>query len=120
MSNDSVSRIKREQKQAFLFREISQLFSQLVLDEPRLGVIYPTRAELSAGEGMCMIYFYGPEGQRGFDDVLDLLKLYKPSMRRALAKARQSRHTPDLKFLFDETFEKNQRMQQLLEDIKSE
>ena len=120
MSQSSASRIKHEQKKSLLFRALSNLVAELALEEPTLTKIFLTRVELSSGEGLCTVYFYSNEGRAAFDQALAHLKLYKPSLRSALAKVRQARHTPDLKFAYDEAFEKERHIHELLDEIQAE
>ncbi len=103
-----------------MLREISLLITKLIEDEPLLVTISATRVELSKGTGMCNVYFSCTEGNEGFLKALEVLKLYRKSLRAALSKARQSRHTPELMFLFDEQLEREMRMHRLLDTVKEE
>ncbi len=53
-----------------------------------------------------------------FEEILEILKLYKPSLRKALSAEIKARYVPDLIFRFDKKFEKRQRIEKLLEEIK--
>ncbi|MCK4517184.1 hypothetical protein KAT92_00270, partial [Candidatus Babeliales bacterium] len=55
-----------------------------------------------------------------FDQGLEILKLYKPSMRKALAHAMHSRYVPNIIFRYDESKEKTRRIDQLLTEIIQE
>ncbi len=110
--------VKRAQKESFLLREISQLINKIIEDQPILATISATRVELSKGTGMCNVYFSSTEGKEGFAKALEVLKLYRKSLRAALSRARQSRHTPELMFLYDEQLEREMRMHHLLDTVK--
>lgn len=112
--------IKVAQKEALLLREIAQFFLQITLDDSRITDLFINRVHLSADKSICTIYFYSQLGKEQFEKMLPLLILYKPSLRTAIAHKIQSRYTPELKFKFDEQFEKQQRIETLLEKIKSE
>jgi ribosome-binding factor A len=114
------SGIKRAQKESLMFREISRLFLSITIDEPRLRTIHVNRVGLSSDRSMCTVYFYTADGPQAFQALMPTLILYKPSLRKALSQAIPSRYTPDLIFKFDEQFEKQQRIEQLLEKIKTE
>jgi len=120
MDNIRVSSIKREQKETLLFREISQLVLQLTLDDSRLHGLFVNRVKLSADKGMCTIFFYTDAGIDAFKELMKTLILYKPSLRSAIAARIPSRYVPNLLFKFDSKFEKQQRIEQLLEKIKEE
>ncbi len=112
--------VKRAQKESFLLRELSQLISKLIEDQPILATISATRVDLSKGKGICNVYFSSTEGKEGFLKALEVLKLYRNSLRNALSKARQSRHTPELMFLYDEQLEREMRMHKLLDTVKED
>jgi ribosome-binding factor A len=106
-----VSSIKRAQKESLLMRSISHLLMQISLDDNRVS--------LSASKSICTIYFYSPRGQDYFKEIFQTLVLYKPSMRAAIAKILDARYTPDLVFRFDEQFEKQLKLENLLDSVKT-
>lgn len=112
--------IKRAQKESLFFKEISTLFMKVSLDDQRLKDIFVNRVELSPDKGLCTVYFYTNQGEDYFKSVLETLKLYKPSLRKALASKINSRRIPELVFKFDNKFEKQFKLEQLLEKIKEE
>jgi ribosome-binding factor A len=114
----SISEIKKAQKESLLFKEISKLYMQASMDDPRLAGIFINRVKLSPDKGHCTVYFYTPEGEEHFNNVLEILKLYKPSLRKALATGIKARYTPEIVFKFDKTFEKQNRLEELLNTIK--
>lgn len=120
MDNIRVHAIKREQKESLLFREISQLFLQIVLDDSSLQGLFVSRVKLSADKGMCTVFLYTDAGADVFKELMKTLVLYKPSLRKAVATRVPSRRVPNLMFKFDSKFEKQQRIEHLLESIKTE
>ena len=60
------------------------------------------------------------ESKEEFKKIFNVLVLYKPSLRKALASKIQSRYTPELVFKYDEQFEKQMRLESLFEKIKHE
>lgn len=120
MTNSHVSDIKRAQKERLLFRELSKLLLEIKHEDSRLHDISLNRVMLSADKSLCTAYFYTPQGETAFKEALEILKLYKPSMRKAIAANIKARYTPDLRFAFDEHYEKQERFEQLMEKIKTE
>lgn len=112
--------IKRAQKESVLFRLISELFRQAALENPALADVFVNRVELSPGKSMCTVYLYTAQGKEHFDQLLPELKIYKPSMRKAIAQTMQARYTADLVFKFDQQFEKTQRIERLIETVKTD
>lgn len=120
IGNSRTSDIKRAQKESVLFRLISELIRQATVENPALASLFINRVELSPGKSMCNVYFYTAQGQEHFKALLPELKLYKPSIRKAIATTMQARYTTDLMFKFDEQFEKTQRLEQIMERVKVE
>jgi len=112
--------IKRERKKALFFREIVSLIQKISEDEANVRKVYVTRVELSADTGICYIYLFSYTDKSVFKDALEVLKLYKPSIRSFLAKSLKLRYAPDLVFLYDEKKEKIQKMNQLLDEVQQE
>jgi ribosome-binding factor A len=114
------SEVKREQKKSLYLQEISALVRQIALDEPALSSLFVTRVELSRDTGICYVYFSTHTDKKAFDEGLEILKLYKPSMRKTLAQTLRARYVPNLVFLYDEAKEKERRVTELLDKISRE
>lgn len=112
--------IKEEQRKSFYMRQIAQLLHKAGEDDSSLLELYVTRLEFSAGKGACHVYFGCVRGKEFFDEVLEKLKLYRPSMRKALSRARQSRYTPDLFFHYDSGMDNVYRVEELFNTIANE
>lgn len=116
--SETVKRIKQAQKESLLLREISSLFMKASADDTRLMSLTITRVAISSDKGYCSIYFYTPGGISEFEKLLEVLKLYKPSLRTALARSIKARYVPQLIFKFDEQYEKEEKMNKLLDALK--
>src|SRR5581483_1434358 len=120
-SNSKQSKdIRRAQKESLLLKELSTLFLQLTMDDPKLANLSVHYVKLSPDGSMCSVFFYSSLGKEHFQEVLPTLILYKPSLRKALAYAIQSRYTPDLLFKFDKQFEKQSRIEEIFAKLKEE
>jgi ribosome-binding factor A len=120
MSSQRTSDIKRAQKESLMLKEISSLYQQAALDNNELSRVSISRVQLSPDKGICWIFFYTPEGEEAFNEILETLKLYRPSLRKALASRVRFRYVPDLIFKFDKQFDKTMRVEELIEKVKSE
>ena len=126
MIKPKIRDIKREQRKSYYLRELSQLLYALGQDEPLLRSIFPTRIDLSDDGGICYVYFSviptnaTDSREELFDQALPQLKLYKPSIRTALAKTLSKRYVPDLLFLFDDKKEKVDKMNDLLDKVQQQ
>ena len=107
INSSAVSEIKRAQKESQLLREISSMFHIIAMDDNRLLGLFVNRVELSSDKGWCTIYFYTNDGYEKYAEQLEVLKLYKPSMRKTLSSEIKARYVPNLKF----DYEKQQRLE---------
>jgi ribosome-binding factor A len=112
--------IKKAQKESYFFREISQFFHHIVIDDSRLNDMYINRVSLSSDGGMCIVFFLAVNGKQEFEEKLSTLILYKPSLRSALAKTSHGRYTPNLIFRYDDDHEKVEKIHRLLDKLKDE
>lgn len=112
------SAIKRAQKESLIQQEISKLLFQLMLDDTRLQGLFVNRVKLSPDKSVCTVFFYAANGRAEFDEKLGSLILYKPSLRKAISQIIPSRYVPEFIFKFDDQFEKQKRIDELLEKVK--
>jgi ribosome-binding factor A len=112
--------IKKAQKESYFYREISQLFLQITIDEPRLNGLFINRISLSSDGGTCVVLFLASNGRSEFEEKRPILVLYKASLRTALAKTSPGRYTPKLIFRYDESQEKVEKINRLIDKLKDE
>lgn len=120
MSSKRQQEVKHAQRESFLHREIASLVTRLMSDEPLLSGVFINRVKLSPDRGLCTVYFYMLGGKPVFDEKLPVLILYKPSIRHAVATAMQSRYTPEIRFAYDASYEKQRHLDDLIESLKDE
>lgn len=120
MNSSNLSHIKRSQKESLLLKEISKMLLELTLDDSQLSGLYINRVELSKNKGACIVYFYDPQGPALFEAKKNHLILYKPSLRKAIAATLDGRYTPEIIFMYDHQFEKQQRIENILEQVKKD
>ncbi len=120
MKKTRIYQIKRDQKKSLYFREICMLIQKLSFDVPVLQKVYVSRIDLSKDTGICAVYFASYTTPDEFEKALEVLKLYKKSLRSALAKLIHTRYVPDLRFYYDETVEKERHIHSILDKVKDE
>jgi len=113
MFKKQLQEIKKAQKESLLLRELSKLFLQLTLDDKELENLTISKIKLSADKSVCTVFFYTQAGPEDFEKRLARLKLYKPSLRKALSQTLALRHTPDLIFKYDKQIEKQHKIEKL-------
>jgi ribosome-binding factor A len=99
---------------------ILEILSELLLREvadPRLQLITITEVKLDPELAYARIYInaMGNEGRK--DEVMGALKKAKGFLRREVAQRIDLRSAPDLVFIWDETLERSERINRLLESL---
>ncbi len=120
MNHSGLSQIKRSQKESLLLKELSKMLHELILDDKELSGLFINRVELSKNKGACIIYFYDPQGPAIYEAKKGQLILYKASLRKAIAATLDGRYTPEIVFAYDHQFEKQQRIETILEKVKKD
>ena len=113
---NQTSLIKKRQKESLLFKELSTIITLLQQDEKRIIGLVPTRVSLSDDKGHCSLYFTSQD-EDSFIKKLEILKLYKPSIRAQLSKNIKGRYTPEIVFKYDQQFKKQLELDQILDTI---
>ena len=112
--------VRREQKKSLFKREFSKIFQSLSEDVPELSSLVVTRVEISADSGVCYLHFASFKGKEAYEEALEQLKLYKVSLRRAMARRIKARYVPDLIFCYDEELEEQRHIEALLDSVRSD
>jgi len=120
MISKSLRETRRAQKESLLRKELSKIFLDIKRNDPSFEGIFINKVKLSPDKGMLHVFFYTDQGIDFFKEKLPLLILYKPSVRKALSQIISSRYTPQIIFKYDKAFEKQCRIETLLDKIKEE
>lgn len=113
-----VDRIKRARRESHLLRLISKLIAEQALDDPALASVNITHVELNADQSLCFVFVFNEDGEARFKEQLEYLKLYKPSLRTAVAQELSRKYAPDIVFRFDEQFKKQIALEEIFSKIK--
>jgi ribosome-binding factor A len=117
----SVRDIKQARKESLFLKEISSAIHEVALDDPILIEALVNKVNLSPDGSICTVFFYTHKGEEYFNNILlNTLNQYKGPLRKLLANKIYGRRTPNLIFKFDKTFEKQQRIEHILDTIKEE
>ncbi|MBP6869968.1 ribosome-binding factor A [Candidatus Babeliales bacterium] len=111
INSSATAAIKRAQKESLLLREFSNMYHTIAMDDSRLNGLFVNRVELSTDKGWVTVFFFTLDGLEKFQEQLEILKLYKPSIRKGLSSGIRGRYVPDIKFAYDAKFEKQQRLE---------
>lgn len=111
---------KKAQKESHMYQELSKLFLLITLDDAKLQGISITRVSLSNDKSHVTAYFYVAGGLSKFEELLPTLILYKPSIRKGISQMIPGRYTPEITFAFDALFDKQQKIQNLIDTVSRE
>jgi ribosome-binding factor A len=99
--------------------EITGMLSREIKD-PGIGFVTVTDVKVSADLQHARVYYttLGNEGARR--DSARALDRAAPYIRRQLAQRLRLRHTPELQFFFDDSIERHDRLERILQEIQQE
>ncbi|MCS7285570.1 MAG: 30S ribosome-binding factor RbfA [Anaerolineae bacterium] len=114
-----VKSMTRRQKRVgeLIRREISTLLERKVKD-PRLSFVTVTDVEVTFDLKDAFIYVSAPEGQVRKEEILEGFERASGFLRHELAQNLRIKFIPRLNFVWDDSLERGQRINQLLREIK--
>lgn len=98
---------------------VSQLLAKEVND-PRIGPITLTGAEVSKDLRRARIYFSPLVGKEDKSEILSGLKSATGFIRTRIAKELKLRFAPTIEFVYDDTQDQAQRLEDLLRQLKKD
>ncbi len=99
-------------------RELSSIMLLEAKDET-LKHVTITGCEVTSDLGLARIY-YTYMGDETLEDVQKNLEVAAPYLRTVLAERVELRHTPELRFIFDDSIEYGQNIERILNDLHKE
>jgi len=111
----------RRQKRVseLLRREICYLLKTKIKD-PRLGFVTVTGVEVSFDLKDAYVYVSALEGAERKEEILEGLNSASGFLRRQIAEALRLKFIPRLKFLWDDSLERGQRIEKILRKLAEE
>jgi ribosome-binding factor A len=99
--------------------EISQILATEVAD-PGVGLVTVTRVKVTADLSLARVYWtiMGDTAQR--NETAKALKRATPFVRRLLSQRLTLRRSPEVQFLFDQSVAAQDRVEQILYELKQE
>ncbi len=113
-----VSHVKKARRESSLLKGFMELLGRLSPSIPELQNVFCTRLSLAPDCSTVFIYFHSPDGEEAVKKAIEVLKLYRPSMRTSLVALVSLRRTPDLRFFYDDKYEKLNKIERLLDEVK--
>jgi ribosome-binding factor A len=111
-----VSKTRIQKIEDRIFEEISTILLMEVSD-PRLATVSVTRVKVDRELAFANIYVSSLEGSENSDNILEALKHASGYLRSELAHRVEIRHTPRLRFYWDQSPEHADRIDQLIASL---
>jgi len=103
---------------------IKQILSQMLvmgqISDPRLSGVFITDVKVDRELNFASIYVSALEGQERADEILEGFEHAAGYLRSNLAKEIQLRTFPELRFYWDETPERADRIERLIDTLKEQ
>ncbi len=96
--------------------ELAQLLARAVKD-PGLGFVTVTDVRLTNDLQLARVFYTVLGDDRRRADTARALKRAKPFLKREVGHRIRLRRTPEIAFIYDDSIERQNRIEQLLQDI---
>ena len=101
-------------------QELSELLSRGAVHDPGIGFITLTRVQVTGDLQLARVYYTTLGDQNARKETAKALKRATPFFRRHVGERLQLRRVPELEFRFDESVERQDRIEQILRDLHEE
>ena len=99
--------------------ELSQLIAREVRD-PGVGFITLTQVKVSPDLQLARVYYTSMGDEKARRDTEKALQRATPFLRRQVSQRLRLRRAPELQFFYDESIAHQDRIEQILQDLKAE
>lgn len=103
--------------------QVRQAISELLLSEvhdPGIGLVTLTRVKVSPDLQLVRVYYTQMGDEKARTETRRALERATPFLRRQLGSRIRLRRVPELRFEFDESVERQERIERILLDLKAE
>ena len=99
---------------------VSEMLSRGAVHDPGIGFITLTRVKVSPDLQVARVYYTSLGDPKARTDTARALERATPFFRRQIGSRLQLRRVPELHFQFDESVAHQDRVEQILRDLKAE
>ncbi len=99
--------------------ELAQLIAREVHD-PGVGFLTLTRVKVTPDLQLARVYYTSLGDDQAQRETARALRRAAPFLRRQLGQRIRLRRVPELEFFYDESIAHNDRIEQILQDLKAE
>ena len=102
-----------------LRQELAQLIARQVHD-PGIGFLTITHVKVTPDLQQARVYYTAIGDDKARKDTARALQRAAPFLRRQLGKRLRLRHVPELDFFYDESIERQDRIERIVLDLQAE
>ena len=99
---------------------LSEMLARGAVHDPGIGFITLTRVKVSPDLQLARVYYSSLGDEKARKDTAKALERATPFLRRQVGSRVKLRRVPELKFEFDESVGHQDRVEQILRDLKLE
>ena len=101
-------------------QELSELLARGEVHDPGIGFITVTRVEVTPDLQIARAYYTCLGDDKAKRESKRALERAAPFLRRQLGRRLRLRRTPELQFFYDESIERHDRIERILQEIQAE
>ena len=101
-------------------KELSELLARGEVHDPGIGFITLTRVQVSGDLQHAHVYYTTLGDPKARQETATALERATPFFRRQIGARVRLRRVPDIEFRFDDTIEHQDRIEQILNDLREE
>jgi ribosome-binding factor A len=100
--------------------ELSDILTRGQVHDPGIGFITLTRVQVTSDLQIARVFYTSLGDQKARKETARALDRATPFFRRQIGGRLRLRRVPEIEFRFDETIEHQDRIEQILQDLKNE
>jgi len=101
-------------------KELSEMLSRGDVHDPGIGFMTLTKVQVSPDLQQARVFYTSLGDPKARDETAKALKRATPFLRRQIGGRLRLRRVPDIEFRFDETIQHQDRIEQILRDLREE
>lgn len=110
--------VRLKQRESVLLHAVGDIFVHLQKEIKELVYVFPNRIDLSADGSLAKIYLYSTNGSDFVSRIVGQLIFYRSSIRKSIGSMVAFRVVPEILFLYDNAYEKEQKLQHFIDKVR--
>ena len=101
-------------------QELSEMLTRGAVHDPGIGFITLTRVQVTRDLQMARVFYTSLGDPKARGETAKALERATPFLRRQIGSRLRLRRVPEIEFRFDETIQHQDRIEQILRDLREE